>query len=268
MVIGLIDIIVLITLTLSILFALYRGLVCELLCISSWILAGVGALFCFSGMQEFLSEFISNKMLAGVIGAVIVVLFILIVMTIINSQITKRLRNSSLSGLDRILGFFFGGLRAILLLSLLYVAGSMVLSETRLKNMEKENFSVPYIKKSVDIIKTFIPESVLSDLNIKDDNSQTKKQPKIGTDLKRKPTPKKNETKVIDSLIKEVMTPNQSSTESPVTQPVKKEIKEAVKKEVKKKVEEVKDAVKAEAVTYQKKERESLDIMVEAIAGE
>ena len=166
MVIGIIDIIVLITLVLSILFALYRGLVCELLCISSWILAGIGALYGFVPMKSLLSGVFSNEIMAGVVGSATVALLILVVMTVINSQITKRLRNSSLSGLDRILGIVFGGLRAALLLSLLYVGVSMVLSEKQMSDIEKENKSVVYIKKAVDMLEYFVPESVLNDLKV------------------------------------------------------------------------------------------------------
>lgn len=245
MVIGLIDIIVLITLTLSILFALYRGLVCELLCISSWILAGFGALYSFAPMKDILSGFFENKVLAGSIGAGIVGLVVLVIMTIINAQITKRLRNSSLSGLDRILGLFFGVLRAALLLSLLYIGGAMILSENQINEMQKNNFSMSYIQKTVDLLKYFVPENVLSDLNV-DKKDSNKNEPKIGTDLKRKTQPKNTDKKAIEHLVKEV---KKTSKLKPIEQ----------KKE---------PSVKQEVVNYKPSERESLDIMIEAIAGE
>ncbi|MBQ8251243.1 MAG: CvpA family protein [Alphaproteobacteria bacterium] len=244
MVIGLIDIIVLITLTLSILFALYRGLVCELLCISSWILAGFGALYTFAPMKNLLSGVFENQMLAGVVGSGIIVLVILVVMTIINAQITKRLRSSSLSGLDRILGLFFGVLRAALLLSLLYIGGTMILSEKQLEGMEKENFSMPYIQKTVDLLKYFVPENVLTDLNVNKDEKTEEKQPKIGAELKREKQPKNTNTKALENLVKEVKKPSK-------LKPI-----------------EVKKEVPQEAVNYKPAERKSLDNMIEAIAGE
>mgnify|MGYP003289496503 CR=1 FL=1 len=244
MVIGLIDIIVLIILTLSILFALYRGLVCELLCISSWILAGFAALYSFGPMQNILSSFFDNKVLAGVIGGGIIALIVLVIMTIVNAQITKRLRNSSLSGLDRILGLFFGILRAALLLSLLYVGGSMVLSENQINEMKKNNFSMSYIQKTVDLLKYFVPENVLSDLNV-NKKASNKNEPKIGTDLKRKTQPKNTDKKAIEHLVKEV---KKTSKLKPI--------------------EQKKDSSKQEVINYKPSERESLDIMIEAIAGE
>ena len=244
MVIGLIDIIVLITLILSILFALYRGLVCELLCISSWILAGFGALYSFGAMKSLLSGVFDNEMLAGVVGSGTIVLIILVVMTIINAQITKRLRSSSLSGLDRLLGLFFGALRAALLLSLLYIGGTMVLSEKQLAEMEKENFSMTYIQKTVELLKYFVPENVLSDLNVNKEDKTKVEQPKIGTDLKRQTQPKNTNSKALENLVKEV---KKSSKLKPI---------------------EVKKEIPQESVNYKPAERESLDNMIEAIAGE
>ena len=263
MVIGIIDIIVVITLVLSILFALYRGLVCELLCISSWILAGIGALYAFVPMKSLLSGVFNNEIVAGVVGSATVAVSILVIMTIINSQITKRLRNSSLSGLDRILGIVFGGLRAALLLSLLYVGVSMILSEKQMNDIEKENKSVTYIKKTVGMLEYFVPESVLNDLKVNKDSSVEKAQPKIGTQLKNQPRPKNTDKKALDSLIKEVKKDVNKKAET-----VKKEVKEEVKKEVVKEVKKAVEPIKTETVDYKQTERDSLDIMVEAIAGE
>lgn len=267
MVVGIIDIIVLITLVLSILFALYRGLVCELLCISSWILAGFGALYGYAPMQSILGGIFENKVVAGLIGATVIALSVLVLMTVVNSQITKRLRNSSLSGLDRILGFVFGGLRAALLLSLLYIGVSMILSEKQIVDLEKENVSVSYIQKTVGILEYFVPESVLEDLKVKKDVQLQQEQPKIGTQLKNQPKPKNTDKKAIEHLINEV-----KKDVSVKTQEAKKSVEDAVKQEVQKEVKEVvktvAEPVKAEVVDYKQTERDSLDIMVEAIAGE
>lgn len=267
MVIGIIDIIVLITLVLSILFALYRGLVCELLCISSWILAGFGALYGFKPMQSLLSGIFDSEVIAGVVGSAVIALSVLVLMTIINSQITKRLRNSSLSGLDRILGFVFGGLRAALLLSLLYIGISMILSEKQISDIEKENSSVTYIKKTVGMLEYFVPESVLNDLKVKKDSNITKEQPKIGTQLKNQPKPKNTDKKALDSLIKEVKKSTSEKTDA-VKKEIKTNIEEKITKDVKESVKKAVTPEKNESIDYKQIERDSLDIMVEAIAGE
>ena len=105
---GLIDITLLIMVVISVLFALYRGLVRELLGIASWLLAGFAALYSYKPLQPLMNKMIENEVTAGMVGSLIVALIVLIVMTLINAWVAKRLRQSALSGLDRTLGFAFG----------------------------------------------------------------------------------------------------------------------------------------------------------------
>ena len=120
----------------------------------------------------------------------------------------------------------------------------MVLSEKQLTDMEKENFSMPYIQKTVDLLKYFVPENVLSDLNVTQDGKKEEVQPKIGTDLKRQTQPKNTNDKALENLVNEV---RKSSKLKPI---------------------EPKKEVPQESVNYKPAERESLDNMIEAIAGE
>ena len=66
--IGAIDILLLITVIFSVLFALYRGLVRELLGISAWILAGLAALYSYAPLQPLMNKLIENPMIAGITG--------------------------------------------------------------------------------------------------------------------------------------------------------------------------------------------------------
>lgn len=251
MVIGLIDIIVLITIVLSILFALYRGLVCELLGISSWILAGFGALYSYSPMQKVMAHFIENEKMAGLAGSALIALIILIIMTIINAQITSRLRHSSLSGLDRILGLVFGVFRALLLIALIYIGSSMLLSERQIAALSKENISLPYIQKIASLLGRFVPENVQTDLDMYEQGGLSKqKQPKIGTDLKRaQPLPKKSNQKALDALIKEISQQNPESIPAPQQNNIQQPIQSPQKNQIE----------------YDDTERKSLDNIIEQV---
>lgn len=205
--IGIIDAIALTILIFSILFALYRGLVTELLGISSWILAGFGAVYSYTPMQKVMQGSIENEKIAGLCGSALVALGILVIMTLINAHINQKLRQSSLSGLDRILGMIFGIVRAVLLMALLYMAASVALSEKALIDMEKENVSMVYIRKTVVFLKKFVPKNVQDDLglNENDDNTDGKKKKKIGTDLKHDhKLPEKSHKKAIKNLVDDI----------------------------------------------------------------
>lgn len=246
MTIGIIDMIVLGILVFSVLFALYRGLVSELLGISSWILAGFGALYSYTPMQPLMGKFIENEKIAGICGALLVALIILIVATIINSHINRKLRESSLSGLDRLLGLIFGLLRGILVIALLYIGISMLLSEKQMAELKKENVSVPYIQKTVQFLGKFVPENVQTDLGMLAHTSGETPQ-KIGTDLKREhKLPAKSHQKAVDRMV------------NTVKKDVKAKVTKKAKNAVTKKVKDI-------APQYDNAERESLDNMVEQL---
>ena len=186
MTLGLIDVILVAVIIISVLFALYRGLVRELLGIAAWILAGFAALYSYEPLQPLMNKMIENKTTAGVVGSCIVALVVLVIMTLINSWITKRLRQSALSGLDRILGFAFGVARAGLLAAICYLAASMFMHEKKLNEMEEQNLSVPYIRTMAGWLEYVVPDNIKADLkDYEQGKLKNKTTPKIGIELKK-----------------------------------------------------------------------------------
>ena len=176
MTVGIIDLIILGIIVISVLFALYRGLVRELLGISSWLLAGFVALYSYNPLLTFMEGHFENVKLAAIVGSVLLALAVLIVMTIVNAFITKRLRKSSLSGLDRIFGFMFGIARALLIVALIYIfATTMMLSPKHVEHLKSQNFSIQYVEIIANYVQSVFPENVKMDLSA----YQTTKQEKI-----------------------------------------------------------------------------------------
>ena len=186
MTVGLIDIILLVVTIISVLFALYRGLVRELLGIAAWILAGFAALYSYAPLQPLMNKMIENKTTAGIVGSLIVALIVLVIMTLINSWITKRLRQSALSGLDRILGFVFGVARAGLLAAICYLACSMFMPEKKINKLEEENISIPYVRVMAGWLEHVVPNNIKEDLKEYEQGKLKEKEiKKIGIDLKK-----------------------------------------------------------------------------------
>ena len=266
--IGVIDTIALCIMIFSILFALYRGLVSELLGISSWILACFGAIYSYTPMQSIMGKAIENEKLAGLCGSVLVALGVLVIMTLINAHINQKLRQSSLSGLDRTLGMIFGILRAVLLMALLYMGAVVALSEPALRDMEKENVSMAYIRQTAEFLKKFVPQNVQNDLGIGEEDEQ-KETKKIGTDLKRDhKLPEKSHQKALKNLVEEIKEKPSTSSNKTADQPKKAETPQP-KKEAEKSEKPAPSVLPApsaaSAPQYNLKERESLDNMVEQI---
>lgn len=198
---GIIDILVIITLSLSVLFAFYRGLVRELLGITSWILAGLGALYCYVYAQPLVHKFIENETFAGIVAGAGISLIVLIIMTLINAKITGRLRKSSLSGLDRLLGFLFGVFRAVLLIAVVYIAAGLILPEKQLKKWEKGNWTMPYIEMSADVVRRLIPESFRKDLkDYEKGRLSEEKMQKITQDIAEEALIKETKEKAVETI--------------------------------------------------------------------
>lgn len=211
---GVIDVLVIITVFLSVIFALYRGLVRELLGITSWIVAGIAGLYSYSLSQPIMGKLIDNEVIAGMVGSVLVAVLVLVIMTLINAGITSKLRESSLSGLDRILGFLFGVFRAWLLIGIVYIGASMVFSNQQLLMAEEENISVYYIQQSAGVLEKFIPEAIKKDIkSYEQGNLKKETVRKVGQKMTEEVKQEIEETAVeykeevrdsLDALIKEV----------------------------------------------------------------
>jgi len=180
---GVIDGIIAGVIVVSVLFALYRGLVRELLGISSWLLAGFTALYSYDPLMKMCEGTFENVKLSAITFSVLLALIVLVVMTILNAFITKRLRKSSLSGLDRIFGFVFGVARALLIVTLIYIfAATLMLSPRYRAKIRETNFSIPYVEMMADWLESVFPENIRSDLKM----YQVKSKQKLENHLKEK----------------------------------------------------------------------------------
>lgn len=204
---GIIDLIILGIIVISILFALYRGLVRELLGISSWILAGFVALYSYNPLLEFLANKFENVKLAAIIGSAVLALIVLIVMTIINASITKKLRKSSLSGLDRIFGFIFGIVRALLIVALIHIfVTTMMLSPHQIDQIKKQNLSIPYVDKIASAVQSVFPDNIKTDLSSYQNKKQKVHQEK--REVKKAPAAtdyKKEDRQSLDNMIENIV---------------------------------------------------------------
>jgi len=176
MIFGTVDLVVLAVLVISVIFAFYRGLLRELLGITSWILAGLGAIWSYEPFLKFFSTRVEKVQMWTIISTITVALIILIIMTLINAHITGKLRKSSLSGLDRILGAVFGVLRAGLLIVLAWMfMRQMMFPPQKQAEMKKENVAITYMNQGADWMEKLLPDSLQKDMKATPKKQEAKK---------------------------------------------------------------------------------------------
>jgi len=116
-----VDIAVIIVLLVSGVFALMRGFVYEVLAMAGWVLAALAALWGLPYIRPLIAPHISNATIADVAGGAAIFLVVLLVSSFITHSISRQVRKSAVSAVDRSLGFAFGLVRGLVLASLCYM---------------------------------------------------------------------------------------------------------------------------------------------------
>jgi len=118
-----IDIIIAVALVVSIIIGFVRGFVKEAISIAALLIAIWGALYFGPVVGELSETWLSSLEMQAWFGRVLVFTIILSVGGLIGWGVSKLIRLSVLSSLDRFLGSAFGALRGLLLAALFVLAG-------------------------------------------------------------------------------------------------------------------------------------------------
>lgn len=128
---NLLDIIVIGVILLSGLFAFARGFVKEALSVAAWVGAAFAALYALPYAAPVTERFLPKGPVADAAAGLGVFLVALVALSLVTSAIAGRVKESSLSAIDRALGLIFGLVRGLVLVCLLYIALSWALPPGR-----------------------------------------------------------------------------------------------------------------------------------------
>ena len=120
---AIIDIIIAVALTISIIVGFVRGFVKESISIATLVIAIWAALYFGPTVGNVSDSWLSSEELQMWFGRVMVFLVILTIGGLLGWGISKLIRLSVLSGLDRFMGSLFGALRGVLLAALFVIGG-------------------------------------------------------------------------------------------------------------------------------------------------
>jgi len=118
-----IDIIIAVAITISIIVGIFRGFVKEAISLAALIIAIWAALYLGPSVGDIADSWISSEELQMWFGRVLVFAIVLSVGGLLGWGLSKLIRLSVLSGMDRFLGSLFGALRGVLLVGLFILGG-------------------------------------------------------------------------------------------------------------------------------------------------
>lgn len=116
-----VDIAVIAVLGVSALMAFARGFVREVLSVAAWVGAAFATITFFPILTPFVRQRIDTQYLADGVTILAIFTVSLIVLSMATHAISGRVQESSLSAIDRSLGFAFGVVRGAVLVSLVYM---------------------------------------------------------------------------------------------------------------------------------------------------
>jgi len=154
------DIGVIAVIGLSAVFAFARGFVREALSIVAWIGAGFITLYGFNMVYAIVDPMVHNPLLSQLIAGFGLFVVSLIVLTILTGIVARTVRSSSLSPIDRTLGFVFGLLRGAFIVSLAYLLLDVSVQKNDRPVWLRDAKSGPYLQQGADMLRGFLPESL------------------------------------------------------------------------------------------------------------
>jgi membrane protein required for colicin V production len=144
----------------SAIVAYFRGLVREVLSLGAWIGAAAAAFVARPYLLPYTSAWIDTEWIADAVGAGAVFLVVLVALKLITNAIADRVQDSSLGGVDRVLGLLFGAGRGAVLAVLAYIMGGMFAPETATwPAAVREARSLPFIAEGARMAVERVPEA-------------------------------------------------------------------------------------------------------------
>jgi membrane protein required for colicin V production len=151
-----IDILIAVALIISIIMGVVRGFIKEAISITALLTAIWAALYFGPGVGEISESWISSDEMQTWFGRILVFAIILSLGGLIGWGISKLVRLSVLSGIDRFFGAMFGAARGVLLVALFILAGQFAGFDN--DNWWRRSNSIPHLEVVSEWIKVMAPQ--------------------------------------------------------------------------------------------------------------
>jgi len=127
-----VDVLILVTLIISLGVAFLRGLVQEAMSLATWVAAVAAGYLLAEPVQPYLAGLVAHATARRVLAGALIFVLVLITGGLLNRFLSQGVRRLGLGGMDRLLGLGFGALRATALITVVV----MLLQLTRLPQHE------------------------------------------------------------------------------------------------------------------------------------
>lgn len=166
-----VDVVVLIMLLVSALLALARGFVAEVMAIVGWVAAAFAALYGLDYVLPHMEPYLGKGMISVAASSGVLFFGTLAAVSAVGYILSRQLRGTHLSAIDRSLGFLFGLLRGSFLVCLLFICVTFVFPPPKdgvppqsntMQAVLAEARTAPALAYGAQLIASFAPNKSLS----------------------------------------------------------------------------------------------------------
>ncbi len=170
------DLILIAILLISVIIGLIRGGVREILSIVGLALA-IFLAFTFADKigKDYISKFFDSPSISYTVAFTLIIIITILAVGLVNLLISQLLKASGLSFLNRFLGIVFGFIRGGVISSIIILVLGLIPGISS-KDWWTQSKSVPILREVTDILKPYIPEKILKQLDTKDIKNKVKQK--------------------------------------------------------------------------------------------
>lgn len=149
------------------LLSLARGFTREVLSLIAWGLAATAAYFATKQqpLLDLVLPYVDKPIIAQIAVAAVAFILVLIVVSVISVNISDRVVDSSVGAFDRTLGFFYGLLRGLVLVSIAYLFYGWLLPVDRQEDWVRNAVTLPVIRAVSNGMISFMPPDIADKLS-------------------------------------------------------------------------------------------------------
>jgi len=151
------DVVVVLVLLASTVYALYRGFVSESLSVFAWVAAAFAMLYFGPWASYWVRDMVEPRWLGEAIGYVVVFLVVLLPLAFASARISENVKRSQVGTLDSAFGAGFGLLRGFVIIGVAYLLFMMAVPGSQPGWLVNARL-YPVVKVSAEVVASLIPD--------------------------------------------------------------------------------------------------------------
>jgi membrane protein required for colicin V production len=187
-----VDLLTVIVVIVSAIYAIYRGFVSETLSIFAWAAAAFASLYFGPWVAPLMRGMVETYWLADVLGYALVFIAVVIPVSFASHRFSQGVKNSPVGPLDQALGVVFGIVRGLAIVGLSYLVFTWFVPTHDQPDTVRNARLLPLIQSSAEVLLALVPDQdqrdATRDMHEAEPSRQPEPQPNVA------PVPKPTDT--------------------------------------------------------------------------